>query len=77
MWLALTKAHLARPTAGPDGELRERIERLERDLMVQRNRADVNSLFKDEHDRWVGGWAGMSGLRCMEGWRLMGGRVGE
>ena len=36
---------------GPDGELRARIERLEKDVVIQRNRADVNSLFKEEHDR--------------------------
>jgi hypothetical protein len=45
--------------AGPDGELREAIERLERDLVVQRNRAEVNALFKEEHDRW--GWGGVEG----------------
>ena len=45
-----------RPCAGPDGELRSRIERLEKDLVIQRNRAEVNALFKEEHDRWAGGW---------------------
>ena len=27
------------------------MERLEREVLVARNRADVNALFKDEHDR--------------------------
>ena len=46
--------------AGPEGDLRARIERLEKDVTIQRNRADVNALFKEEHDRWGGlgrlGW---------------------
>lgn len=37
--------------AGPDGELRSRIERLEKEAVIQRNRAEVNALFKEEHDR--------------------------
>lgn len=44
---------------GPDGELRARIEHLEKDVVIQRNRADVNALFKEEHDRWE--WAGGGG----------------
>ena len=30
------------------------IEQMDRELTIQRNRAEVNSLFKQEHDRW--GW---------------------
>jgi hypothetical protein len=38
-------------SAGPDGELRSRCERLEKEAAIQRNRAEVNSLFREEHDR--------------------------
>ncbi|EFN59880.1 hypothetical protein CHLNCDRAFT_132885 [Chlorella variabilis] len=49
--LAESREEVARLRAGPDGELRSRIERLEKDLVIQRNRAEVNALFKEEHDR--------------------------
>lgn len=36
---------------GADGDLRSRIQRLERDLTIARNRAEVNAMIKEEHDR--------------------------
>eukprot|EP00887_Chlorella_sp_A99_P003226 scaffold9.g3226.t1 len=42
---------VGRMRGGSEGELRARIERLEREVIVARNRADVNALFKEEHDR--------------------------
>lgn len=63
------------PPPGPDGELRAAVERLERDLVVQRNRADVNSLFKEEHDRWAGQQRVGCGCVGGDGWRRPGGWV--
>lgn len=40
--------------SAPDGELRGRIQRLEREITVLRNRAEVNALFREEHDRVAG-----------------------
>lgn len=44
--------------AGDEGELRVRIEKLEKELIVTRNARDVNALFKTEHDRWSLGLGG-------------------
>lgn len=49
--LAELREEVARLRSGPDGELRSRIERLEKEAVIQRNRAEVNALFKEEHDR--------------------------
>ncbi|KAI3429238.1 hypothetical protein D9Q98_005337 [Chlorella vulgaris] len=49
--LADAREEVALLRAGPDGELRGRIERLEKEAVIQRNRAEVNALFKEEHDR--------------------------
>ncbi|PSC67340.1 hypothetical protein C2E20_8974 [Micractinium conductrix] len=49
--LAEAREEVSRLRSGPDGELRARIERLEKELVIQRNRAEVNALFKEEHDR--------------------------
>lgn len=45
------REEVSRLRGGSEGELRARIERLEREVIVARNRADVNGLFKQEHDR--------------------------
>ncbi len=33
-------------------------------MVIQRNRADVNSLFKEEHDRWGRGRGAGVGQAC-------------
>ena len=45
---------LSRIKGGKNAELYSRIETLEHDLMVARNRAEVNALFREEHDRLAG-----------------------
>jgi hypothetical protein len=45
---------IARLRGGTEGQLRERIEALERELVVVRNRAEVNALFREEHERIAG-----------------------
>ena len=48
------REELARLRSGAEGDLRSRIESLERELQVSRNRAEVNALFREEHDRLAG-----------------------
>lgn len=45
------REEVMRLRSGSSGELRTKIESLERELLVARNRADVNALFRQEHDR--------------------------
>jgi SWI/SNF-related matrix-associated actin-dependent regulator 1 of chromatin subfamily A len=45
------RAAVARLRAGPEGELRGRIEGLEKDLLIARNRVEVNALLGEEHQR--------------------------
>lgn len=48
------REELVKLRSSAQGELVVRIEALERDLVVARNRADVNALFRDEHERIAG-----------------------
>ena len=52
--LSELRSEVAKLRSGKDAELWKRIESLEHDLVVARNRADVNALFRDEHDRLAG-----------------------
>lgn len=52
--LSELRAQVTALRTGNEGELRGRLEALERDLLAARNRADVNALFREEHDRLAG-----------------------
>jgi len=45
------REELARLRSGADGDHVRKIETLERELLVSRNRAEVNNLFREEHER--------------------------
>ena len=45
------REELARLRSSADGNQLRKIEALERELLVARNRAEVNNLFKEEHER--------------------------
>ena len=48
------REEVARLRSGTNGDTLRKIEALERELVVARNRAEVNNLFKEEHERIAG-----------------------
>ena len=46
-----TRQELHKARSENDVELRKRVDALERDLVVSKNRAEVNAIFREEHDR--------------------------